>query len=88
MRDALAEAKEEAFLTLKRFERESVEGLDLSEITFKKADFDKCIFSDCDFSETAFYECIFKVPVSTELLEGFRMDWQQRRRQRFSQKPF
>lgn len=42
------------------FARETAEGLDLSDLTFRRVHFDHCQFTDCDFSGAAFYDCVLE----------------------------
>ena len=57
---ALTSAREEGeLLSLRDFDRETAEGLDVSELTFRQVQFLRCRFTDLDFSGTAFYSCRF-----------------------------
>ncbi len=56
---ALLSAREEGEqLAGGTFARETAEGLDLSDLTFRRVRFDRCQFTGCDFSGAAFYECV------------------------------
>ena len=56
--NALLSAREEGEqLAGGAFSGETVERLDLSELTFRQTRFARCQFTDCNFSGAAFYGC-------------------------------
>ena len=51
---------EDGTLSRQSFRRETAEGMDASDLTFRQVRFLGCRFLACDFRAAAFYDCVFQ----------------------------